>query len=137
MSLGQADTVMSQGVDRALFLWLLLTSLFGVLAGMPWTVAVLGDSATVLRSAFKRSGVAVPSLWIGNLMSALVFAGAHLPQVAAGGLILLVPVVVFSTSAGMVMGSLFMRFGLASAIVGHFTADLMVYVVPRMVAGAT
>jgi hypothetical protein len=70
-------------------------------------------------------------------MSALVFAGAHLPQVAAGGLILLVPVVVFSTSAGMVMGSLFMRFGLASAIVGHFTADLMVYVVPRMVAGAT
>ena len=70
-------------------------------------------------------------------MSALLFAGAHLPQVAAGGLILVVPVVVFSTSAGMVMGWLFMRYGLASAIVGHFSADFIVYVVPRVVGGTT
>ena len=249
MSLAKDDATMSQGVDRALFQWLLLASFFGVLAGIPWTVAVLGDSATVwrnatieflfllapasavgvwlgkkldlgtelrelvsgvrswrrgmpwllptilvgvtlgglsyfaqnsipdsaftpgllnpnaldwflrcisaalteevffrfglmtffawlVRSVFKRPGVGVPSLWIGNLMSALIFAGAHLPQLAAGGLIL-VMTVVSSTSVGMVMGWLFMRFGLACAIVFHFTLDFMVYVVPRVVAGVT
>ena len=46
---------MSRRVDRALFLWLLLVSLLGVLAGMPWTVAVLG--ALRDRLAVGNSGV--------------------------------------------------------------------------------
>ena len=246
---GNDDAAISQGVDRALFVWLLLASFIGVLAGMPWTVAVLGHSSIVwrnaaieflfllapacavgvwlgkkvnlgtelrelasrarswrrgmpwlgptilagmtlgglsyfaqnsipnsawipglsnpnalewflrcisaalteevffrfglmtlfvwlVRSGFKRPGVGVSSLWIGNLASALIFAGAHLPQLAAGGLILAVTVV-SSTSVGMVMGWLFMRFGLTCAIVFHFTVDLMVYVVPRVLTGAS
>ena len=34
---------MSQKADSVLFGWLLLASLFGVLAGVPWTPAVLRD----------------------------------------------------------------------------------------------
>lgn len=241
--------MLSQQVDRALFLWFVLASFVGVLAGMPWTVAVLGDSTNVWRYAalefffllapasaigvwlgkkldlgtdlrelvsgvrswrrsmpwllptifvgvalgglayfaqssvpdsalipglsnpnalemflrcisaalteevffrfglmtffawlalvvLRRPGARVPSLWIGNVLSALLFAGAHLPQLAVGGSILVVTVV-SSTSVGMLMGWLFMRFGLACAIVFHFTVDFMVYVVPRVVAGAT
>jgi hypothetical protein len=86
----------------------------------------------VLRSIVKKPAIDVPSLWVGNLLSALVFAGAHLPQLTYHGWGLLIPFVMFSTSAGMVMGWLYMRYGLISAIVAHFIGDLMVYVVPRL-----
>ena len=249
MSLGKDDAALSQGVDRALFLWLLLASLVGVLAGMPWTVAVRGDSSTVwpsatmeflfllapasavgvwlgkkvslgtdlrevvsgarswrrgmpwlgptilggmtlgglshftqnaipsdalipglanpdalerflrcvsaalteevffrlglmtfivwlIRSVSKRPGVGVPALWIGNLMSALIFAGAHLSQLATGGWVLVVTVA-SGIGVGMLLGWLFMRYGVACAIVFHFTVDLTIYVVPSLVAGAS
>ena len=87
-----------------------------------------------LRSIVKKPAIDVPSLWVGNLLSALVFAGAHLPQLTFHGWSLLIPVVMFSSSAGMVMGWLYMRYGLVSAIVAHFIGDLMVYVVPRLMA---
>ncbi len=86
----------------------------------------------VLRSIVKKSTINVPSLWVGNLLSALVFAGAHLPQLVFHGWSLLIPFVMFSSSAGMVMGWLYMRYGLISAVVAHFISDLMVYVVPRL-----
>jgi hypothetical protein len=88
----------------------------------------------VLRSIVKKPAIDVPSLWVGNLLSALVFAGAHLPQLTSQGWSLFIPVMIFSTSAGMVMGWLYMRYGLVSAILAHFIGDLMAYVVPRLVA---
>jgi hypothetical protein len=86
----------------------------------------------VLRSIVKRAAINVPSLWVGNLLAALIFAGAHLPQLTVHSWSLLIPFVMFSCSAGMVMGWLFMRYGLISAIVAHFIGDLVVYVVPRL-----
>jgi hypothetical protein len=90
----------------------------------------------VIRSIVKKPAIDVPSLWVGNLLSALVFASGHLPQISfqRHGWSLLIPVVMFSSSAGMIMGWLYMRYGLISAIVAHFICDLMVYVVPRLVA---
>ena len=242
------DSVTNQRTDRVLFVWLLLASLFGILIGVPWSIAILRDSATVwlsaavevlffltpasavgvwlgkkvglgsrlrelvsgmpggwehvglgllpamlvgltlgvvglfaqnsipksalmpglnnpntfewflrclsaalteeilfrlglmtffvwiLRSIVKKPAIDIPSLWVGNLLAALVFAGGHLPQLTFHGRSLLIPVVMFSTSAGMVMGWLYMRHGLVSAIAAHFIGDLMVYVVPRLVA---
>jgi membrane protease YdiL (CAAX protease family) len=50
----------------------------------------------IIRSLVKRSAIHQPSLWIGNLLSALVFAAAHFPQLELQryGLSLLIPVVV-------------------------------------------
>ena len=47
---------------------------------------------------------------------------------------LLIAVVVVSSSISMILGWLYMRYGLVSAIVAHFIADLMIYVVPRLMA---
>lgn len=85
-----------------------------------------------IRSLIKWPSINVPSLWVGNLLSALVFAGAHLPQITSHDWGLLVPVVMFSCGAGMLMGWLYVRYGLISAIVAHFLSDLVVYVVPRL-----
>ncbi|MGB6647611.1 MAG: CPBP family intramembrane glutamic endopeptidase [Bacteroidota bacterium] len=90
----------------------------------------------LLRAIVKKPAIDVPSLWVGNLLSALVFAGAHLPQLTSHGWSLLIPFMIFSSSAGMVMGWLYMRYGLVSAIVAHFIGDLMVYVVPRITFSA-
>jgi len=87
-----------------------------------------------LRIIFKKPAFDVPSLWLGNLLSALVFAGAHLPQLTSPGWSLLIQVMIFSSSVGMIMGWLFMRHGLISAILCHFIVDLIVYVVPRWMA---
>ena len=73
-------------------------------------------------------------LWVGNLLSAVAFAFAHLPQLAPGASGFLVAVAAFSTAAGLAMGWLYIRHGLISAVVGHFLADVVVYVVPRLAA---
>lgn len=246
--------VMNQRTDRVLFVWLLLTSLFGVLMGLPWTLAVLRDNPStgwwweaagsllflipasaagvwlgkkvglgsglrelisgmpgcwkhvrlasvpatlvgltlgvigfisqnvvpkdvlipelnnpntfewllrclsaalteeiafrfglmsffvwIIRSVVKRAAVHAPSLWIGNLLSALVFAAAHFPQLELQryGLSLFIPFVVSSSSVGMIMGWLYMRYSLVSAIAAHLVTDLMIYVIPRLVAVIT
>lgn len=90
----------------------------------------------IFRAIVKRPALHAPSLWMGNLLSALVFAAAHFPQLELQryGLSLLVPFVVTSSGVGMIMGWLYMRYGLVSAVAAHLVADLMVYVIPRLVA---
>jgi hypothetical protein len=86
-----------------------------------------------IKSITKKPAIDVPSLWVGNLLSALLFASAHLPQFTFYGWSLLIPFVMFSSSVGMIMGWVYMRYGLVSAIVAHFICDLAVYVIPRWV----
>jgi hypothetical protein len=89
----------------------------------------------VVRSIVKRPAAHVPSLWIGNALAALLFAGAHLPHMLAFGTpvkSILIPLVTASSLAGITMGWLYMQDGLISAIVAHFIADAVVYVLPRL-----
>jgi len=93
----------------------------------------------IIRAIFKKPAMHAPSLWIGNLLSALVFAAAHFPQLELQryGLSLLIPFVVSSTGVGMIMGWLYARYGLISALAAHFITDLMIYVIPRWAAVIT
>jgi membrane protease YdiL (CAAX protease family) len=93
----------------------------------------------IIRAIVKRPAFHAPSLWIGNLLSALVFAAAHFPQLELQryGLSLLIPFVVTSSSVGMIMGWLYMRYGLVSAIAAHLVTDLVIYVIPRLAAVIT
>jgi hypothetical protein len=98
---------------------------FGLMSLLVWVIRSLAGGA-----AFRR-----PSLWIGNLLSALVFAAAHFPQLELQryGLSLLIPFVVSSTSTGMILGWLFMRYNLVSAITAHLVVDLVANALPRFV----
>ena len=93
----------------------------------------------IIRAIVKRPAIHTPSLWIGNLLAALVFAAAHFPQLELQryGLSLLIPFVVSSSGVGMIMGWLYMRYGLVSAITAHLVTDLMIYVIPRLAAAVT
>lgn len=87
----------------------------------------------IIRAIVKRPAINTPSLWIGNLLSALVFAAAHFPQleIQRYGLSLLIPFVLASSGVGMIMGWLYMRYGLVSAVAAHLATDLMIHVIPR------
>lgn len=89
----------------------------------------------VMRLIIKSPAAHAPSLWIGNMLAAILFAGAHLPQISfeVYGWSLFVPFVVMSCGTGMIMGWLYMRYGLISAMIAHFTIDLVVYVIPELV----
>ena len=88
----------------------------------------------MLRLVVRKATFNVLSLWIGNLLSATVFAGAHLPQLTFNSWSLLIPFVVVSSGTGMIMGWLYIRYGLISAIVAHFIIDLIVYVIPGLLS---
>jgi hypothetical protein len=85
----------------------------------------------IIRTVVKNPAIHSPSLWIGSLLSALLFAGAHLPHMLAfgsAGSSLLILVLVFNTVGGLIMGWLYLRNGLISAMIAHFIADALVVV---------
>ncbi len=89
----------------------------------------------IARLILKKPEFESRSLWIGNFMAALFFGAAHLPNLLSSGspdwnMVMLV--LVFNTLAGLVMGWLYMRYGLLSAVLTHFLADFVQHVMPRL-----
>ncbi len=71
-------------------------------------------------------------LWIANILAALIFGLGHLPGTAA--LAALTPLVVtrgllLNALVGIVCGYLYMKRGLESAMVAHFSADIVLHVI--------
>ena len=91
----------------------------------------------IIRKILKKPALHVLALWIGSLVSSLLFAGAHLPHLLAfgsAGSSLVLIIVGFSTATGLVMSWLYIRYGLVSAMIAHFIGDAFVYVLPRILA---
>ena len=89
----------------------------------------------VIRWIVRKSSFDEVSLWIGNLLAALVFAGAHLPQVLSVDILnwnLIGSIVVFNSLGGIVLGWLYARYCLLAAIFAHFIADFVQHVIPRL-----
>lgn len=90
----------------------------------------------VIRLIVRKSSFDEPSLWIGNFLAALVFAGAHLPPVLSIDVpnwSMVVLIVVFNSFAGVVLGWLYVRYCLLAAIFAHFVADFVQHVIPRLI----
>jgi hypothetical protein len=74
-------------------------------------------------------------MWIAILVSGLIFGIAHLPTAVAMG-VELTPLYVFRTlvlnGVGILYGWLYWKHGLESAMVAHFSTDIMVHVLGGM-----
>lgn len=99
---------------------------FGLMTLLAWVVWL----------GLKRPATHPTPLLVGNLMAALFFAAAHLPGQPPDvwNPALLVPMLTVNAASGMVMGWLFMRYGLISAIGAHFVADAVQVSIPGLVA---
>ena len=76
--------------------------------------------------------------WIANILAAVVFGIGHLPAMAL--IIPLTPLVITRTiilngGFGVIFGWLYWKRGLESAMVAHFSADIVLHVLFRLVTG--
>jgi membrane protease YdiL (CAAX protease family) len=83
----------------------------------------------VSKTADGRPTVAV--LWIANILAAVLFGLGHLPATAA--LLPITPLVVLRAIVlnglgGVIFGWLYFTRGLESAMLSHFSADLILHV---------
>ena len=83
----------------------------------------------VSKTADGRPTLAV--LWIANILAAVLFGLGHLPATAA--LVPLTPLVVtraivLNGLIGVGFGYLYFKHGLESAMISHFSADIVLHV---------
>lgn len=94
-----------------------------------WLVAVLRKAAPSPRI-----------YWTAIVIAALLFGAGHLPaahQVWGLDTIVVVRTVLLNSIAGLVFGWLYWKRGLEMAILGHFSADLVLHVLaPLLASGA-
>jgi len=104
-------------------IWLRL----GVMTVAAWLIVrVAGDSEL-------RPHVA----WIAILIAALAFSAIHLPQVAAAGAADAVGIgatMLGNSFVGILCGWMFWRSGLIAATLAHFSVDLVLHVLPALLA---
>ena len=78
------------------------------------------------------------SIWLAIIIAAILFGAGHLPTVSALTA-LTIPIVVYiiilNSVGGIIFGWLYWKKGLESAMIGHFTADLILHVIPVLVIG--
>ena len=106
------------GVDEEIELRLFALSLFAWLGRFIFTKADGGLSAT--------------AFWIANILAALLFGLGHLPaysMLAPLTPVIVVRAVVLNGLLGLAFGYLYRTRGLESAMLSHFTADLLLHVV--------
>jgi Type II CAAX prenyl endopeptidase Rce1-like len=74
-------------------------------------------------------------LWSANILAAVLFGPGHLPATAA--VFPLTPLVILRAIAlngliGIAFGYLYFKHGLEAAILSHFTADIILHVIPAL-----
>lgn len=104
------------GINEEIFLRLFLMSL------IVWFFRLIGRS--------REKPLSRTWMWIAIVVSSLAFGLSHLP--ALSSLVILTPVVVIRTIVlngigGVVFGYLYWKWGLESAMVSHFGADVVLH----------
>ena len=91
---------------------------------------------------FSRTSAGRPStavFWIANILAAILFGLGHLPTTAAMGLpmdaLVITRAVVLNGIGGLVFGWFYWTFGLESAMVSHFSADMVLHVILPLLSG--
>ena len=72
-------------------------------------------------------------LWIANILAAVIFGVAHLPATVAMGIpataVVITRAIVLNGALGVAFGWLYWRYGLESAMIAHFSADIVLHVI--------
>ncbi len=78
------------------------------------------------------------ALWIANIVFAVAFGLAHLPATQAAGLpitpLIIARAITLNGMGGLIFGWLYWRFGLETAMVAHFSTDVVLHVILSLVA---
>ncbi len=118
------------------FEWLLRSLSAAITEEIFFRLGLMSLFVWIAKLAVKKTEFESRSLWFGNFIAALFFGAAHLPNLLSSGSLdwnMVMPVFVFNALAGLIMGWLYMRYGLLFTILTHFVADFIQHVMPRLV----
>ena len=90
---------------------------------------------TFFKNSEKEQNPAKIVVWLAIILAAFMFGVGHLPTVMA--LTALTPLVIVRTIVlngvgGIIFGWLYWRKGLESAMISHFSADIVLHVIPAL-----
>jgi Type II CAAX prenyl endopeptidase Rce1-like len=114
----------------------LLASLYGgiteeILLRLFVMTLIAGLIALAARKMDQK--LPAPIFWIANIMAAVLFGLGHLPATAQIGLpldfLVVSRAIVLNGLLGVGFGWLYWKHGLESAMLGHFTADIVLHVI--------
>jgi hypothetical protein len=78
-------------------------------------------------------------LWIANILAAVLFGLGHLPAVVGMGIaitpLLIVRTLLLNGIIGIAAGWLYQTRGLEGAMIAHFSADIILHVLPPLISG--
>jgi hypothetical protein len=91
----------------------------------------------VNRTPEGRPGLG--ALWTANVLAAILFGLGHLPVTIAAGLpldaLVITRAIVLNGLGGIVFGWFYWTFGLESAMISHFTGDMVLHVILPLLTG--
>jgi len=78
--------------------------------------------------------------WLAIILAAVIFGAGHLPAVSAitdltPGIVTYI--IVLNSVGGIIFGWLYWKKGLESAMIAHFSADIILHVIPPLLIGLT
>jgi hypothetical protein len=91
-------------------------------------------------ASFKKMDQKLPAgiFWVANILAAVLFGLGHLPTTAAIGLpldlLVVTRAIVLNGLLGVGFGWLYWKYGLESAMLSHFSADLVLHVLIPLIA---
>lgn len=109
----------------------LLASFYGGIAEELQLRLFLMTLVVWLATAFGRRQAQPAVFWIGIVLAAVLFGVGHLPAAAklwGLGDIVIVRTIVLNAIAGIAFGWLYWKRGIEMAMLGHFTADIVLHV---------
>ncbi len=75
-------------------------------------------------------------MWLAIILAAVIFGIGHLPTllaITAPTPLLIVRTIILNAVGGIIFGWLYWRKGLESAMISHFSADIVLHVIPALV----
>ena len=117
----------------------LLASFYGGLAEELQLRLFLMTLLVWLATAFGRRRAHPAVFWIAIVVAALLFGAGHLPAAAkiwGLGDVVIVRTIVLNAVAGIVFGWLYWKRGIEMAMLGHFSADIVLHVLAPLAGGA-
>jgi membrane protease YdiL (CAAX protease family) len=81
----------------------------------------------------KTNQPSLTILWLANIIAAIIFGLGHLPATVAIGapldMFVISRAVVLNGLGGICFGWLYFTYGLESAMIAHFSADIILHVI--------
>jgi len=108
-----------------LWKWLIIAFDSAILEEIIFRLFAVSLVVWLLARFVKRQ----PAIWIAIVVAALLFGAAHLSRWIDSGPVVIAAVMVVNGLIAIVLGLIYVKWGIEAAILSHFAGDVMVHII--------